>query len=268
MALISYCGVPGSGKTLTATIIAKKHFKKENSKIKYYTNYLISLIPIVKLKTNINYYNNFDYKKINNIYSNYPILLYKNKKKNIEIKSKRINLWDMNNDFSFLPNSVIVIDEVQLYADSDEYKDKTINEKLSHVAKFLQAHRHYGINKIIFISQNPSRIFKKARNICDSYLKLKKVINLPFGISLVRGRGYYDLDYFGKYVPKDREEKKRLPFEYYNYTKFFKRKNIYTAYDSRYLSNYNYNKPLYSNGEYETLKVDYDTLKIWLEKKQ
>ncbi|MDD2519254.1 MAG: zonular occludens toxin domain-containing protein [Bacilli bacterium] len=265
MALVSYCGVPGSGKTLTATIMAKKHFKKENSKIKYFINWLFSLFPIERLKTNYQYYNNFPLKKINNIYSNYPILLYKNKKKNIEIYSNTINLWHMNNNFSFLPNAFIVIDEVQLYADSDEYKDKDVNFKLSKVAKFLQAHRHYGIKTIIFTSQNPSRIFKKARNICDSYLKLKKVVNLPFGISLVRGRGYYDLDYFGRYVPQDREERKRLPFEYYKFFKFFKRAKIYNSYDSRYLSEYNYKKPIYDKGNYKKLKVDYEYLKKWLE---
>ena len=35
MALISLCGVPGSGKTLNATRIALKHYKHENNIIKF-----------------------------------------------------------------------------------------------------------------------------------------------------------------------------------------------------------------------------------------
>ena len=165
-----------------------------------------------------------------------------------------------------MPNAFIIIDEIQLYADSDEYKDQTINFKLSKVARFLQAHRHYGVKTIIIISQNPSRIFKKARNICESYLKLNKVLNLPFNLSIVKGRGYYDLDYYGKYVPTDRKERKKLPFDYYRYINFFNRKKVFNAYDSRYLSNYNYNKPLYQQGYYENLKIEYKFLEELFER--
>lgn len=256
MALVSYTGVPGSGKTLTCTIDILSHFKRENSKIKYFISFILSKFHIKTKKIDYDYYFNFPHKKINNVYSNFPVLIDKKNK----IYSNRVSLWDLNNEYSYLPNALIVIDEVQLYADSDEYKDKDINERLAEVARFMQAHRHYGIKKIIIVSQNPSRIFKKARNVCESYLKLSKVINLPFNISIVRGRGYYDLDYYGKYVPKDREERKKLPFEYYRFFKFFNRKKVYSSYDSRYLSNYNYNKPLFEEGTYNDLKIEYDYL--------
>lgn len=260
--LLSLCGVPGSGKTLNATRMALKHYRKENSKIKYYFSYLISKIPNNKLKVDFEYYKRFPYCKINNVYSNYPILL--DKKRNIY--SNKVDFWDLNNKSSFLPNAFIVIDEVQLSADSDEYKDKVTNKKLSKIAKFLQAHRHFGVNTIIFTSQNPSRIFKKGRNICESYLKQCKVLNIPFTpFTIMKGIGYYDLDYYGKYIPKSREERKKLPFEYYKRFAIFNRNRVFKAYDSRYLSEYNYNMPLLEKGTYDNSKVDYEQLKILFE---
>lgn len=262
MSLIAFCGVPGSGKTLNATRLALKHYKKENNKLKYYFSYLISKIPNKNLKVNFDYYKKFPYGKINNVYSNYPILLDKKKK----IYSNKIDFWDLNNNYSFLPNSFIVIDEIQLYADSDEYKDKIVNAKLSKIAKFLQAHRHYGVNTIIFTSQNPSRIFKKGRNICESYLKQCKVFNFPIiPYSFIRGIGYYDLDFYGRFIPRSREEKKKLPFDYYKRFAIFNRNKVYNAYDSRYLSEYNYNKPLLNKNTYNSSKIDYEHLKILFE---
>src|SRR5574344_24767 len=113
MSLIALNGVPGSGKTLNATRIALKHYEKENNFIKYGLFYILSKIPNNKLKVNFEYYKRFPYHKINNVYSNYPILL--DKKKNIY--SNKIDFWDLNNDYSFEPNSLIIIDEIQLYVD-------------------------------------------------------------------------------------------------------------------------------------------------------
>ena len=262
MALKSYCGVPGSGKTLSATVDAIRHYNKQNSPIKYAILSVLYRLGYKKVESDLKYYDNFPYKKINNVYSTYPILLDKKRK----IYSNKLSLWDINNQYSFYPDSILIIDEVQLFADSDEYKDKRINLKLRDVAKFLQAHRHYGIKTIIFISQNPSRIFKKGRNICESYLKLRKVIKiplLPFGI--IRGTGYYDMDYYGKFIPRSREERKKLPFDYYKTLKFFNTKKIFSSYDSRYLSNYNYGKPLLPYGTFDNMKVDLETLKMLFE---
>lgn len=255
MSLIAFNGVPGSGKTLNATRIALKHYSKENSYLKKFYYYI--LYKFTKNKVDYLYYKNFDKCKINNVYSNFPILL--DKKNNIY--SNKVDFWDLNNNYSFLPHSCIIIDEIQLYADSDEYKDKEVNKKLSRIAKFLQAHRHYGVDTIIFTSQNPSRIFKKGRNICESYFKQKKIINIPLTpFSILKGIGYYDLDFYGRYIPRDREEKKKLPFEYYKKIYIFNRKKVFNAYDSRYLSEYNYNKPLVDKGIYNTSKVSYEHL--------
>ena len=255
--LRSYCGVPGSGKTLNATYQAIKHYRRENNEIKYFISFIFSKIGIKSKKIDFDYYKRFPHHRIIYIYSNYPILL--DKKRNIY--SNKVTLWDLNNDYSFLPNSLIIIDEIQLYADSDEYKDKIVNKKLGKIAKFLQAHRHFGVKEIIFISQHPSRIFKKGRNICESYLKLRKIINIPFTpYSLILGTGYYEMEFYGRFIPKNREEKKKLPFDYYRFFRIFNRYKVYNAYDSRYLSNYNYNKPLSESGLYEGLKIDYSYL--------
>lgn len=208
-----------------------------------------------------NYYKIFPYKKINNVYSSFPILL--DKKRNIW--SNKISLFDFNCDYSFYPNSLMIIDEVQLFVDSDEYSDKTKKKLISKIAKFLQAHRHFGVKQILYISQSPSRIFKKARNITIGYLKLLKIINLPFGISIMRGIIYYDFEYYGRYIPRDRDERKKLPFEYKRVTKFYLRNTLFNSYDSRYLSNYNYNKPLLNRGLWDNYKVDYDYLRVMFE---
>ena len=259
MALHSYCGVPGCGKTFLATSQALFHYKKQNNIFVYSFHKFIYKIPKLKEISRYEYYCQFPKNKINNIYTTYPVLL---DKKN-DIWSNRISLWDLNNDYSFQPNAFIVIDEVQLYADSDEYKDKIVNAKLGRVAKFLQAHRHFGVDTIILISQNPSRIFKKARNICEDYTKIKllkiPIINIWFMVKTA----YFDLDYYGKFIPRSREEKKKLPFDYKKRYKIFNRKKlklIFNSYDSRYLANYNYNKPLLNKGVYENKRIEFDLL--------
>ena len=258
MSLISLCGVPGSGKTLDSTYFALKHYNKQNILIKYYLHKFLYRIPKLKDFSRYQYFNKFPKHRINNVYSNYPILLDKKYK----IYSNVVSLWDLNNDYSFEPGSIIIIDEVQLYADSDEYKDKIMNAKLSRIAKFLQAHRHYGIDTIIFTSQNPSRIFKKARNICESYRKQEKLINIPFTpYTIMRSTDYYDLDFYGRFVPRDRKERKKLPFDYKKHFCIFNRKKVFKAYNSRYLQKYNYNKPLLTIGTYNSKIVPYERLK-------
>lgn len=204
------------------------------------------------------YYCLFPYKRINNVYSTFPICL--DRKRNIW--SNQISLFDLDNTYSFYPNSLIIIDEVQLFIDSDEYKDKVKKNQINHIGKFLQAHRHFGVKQVVFTSQSPSRIFKKARNIVVGYLKQAKLINLPFGLTLMRGIIYYDFDFYGRYIPKSHEERKKLPFDYKKVIKVFRRSTVYNAYDSRYLSLYNYARPLLNctKGTWKEFKVPYDYL--------
>lgn len=207
----------------------------------------------------------FPHRKINNIYSSFPILL--DRKNNIW--SNRITLFDLMNNYSFLPNSKLIIDEIQLFIDSDEFKDKEKNKIISKIGKFLQAHRHFGIKQIIFTSQSPSRIFKKGRNIVIGYLKQDKIINLPFlPLSIMRGTLYYDFEFYGRYIPRDREERRKLPFNYRKIIKIFNRNKVYSAYDSRYLSKYNYGKPLLNLGTWDDYKVSNDYLEKLFEKNE
>lgn len=199
------------------------------------------------------YYNLFPNHLVNNVYSTFPILL--DKKKNIW--SRKVSLYDLDNRVSFYPNSLLIIDEVQLFIDSDEYKDKEKNRVISRIGKFLQSHRHFGIKQVIFTSQSPSRIFKKGRNIVVGYLKQFKIINLPIvPFSIMRGILYYDFDYYGRYIPRDHEERKKLPFEYKKVLKIFNRNDIHSRYDSRYLALYNYQRPLLEKGTWDNFKVD------------
>lgn len=209
------------------------------------------------------YYNLFPHKKINNIYSNFPILL--DKKRNIW--TNKITLFDLENKVSFLPNSLIIIDETQLSIDSEDYKDKILSKFIGRIAKYLQSHRHFGIKQIIFTSQSPSRIFKKARNIVVGYLKQAKLVHLPFEITIMRGVMYYDFEFYGRYIPLDREERKKLPFDYKKVVKVFRRNNVYSAYDSRYLALYNYEKPLLSHGTWDDFKVPYEMLEDMFEER-
>ena len=327
--LVALNGVPGSGKTLDATHLAIKHYKKENRFYKYYIayfkkqvyeffeksktikkinefrkkiyDYVYNKIPLYvffvllkkffdfclllllfvgkslvtkfliifyfffwkKVKRNFNsldydFYNLFPHKKIVNVYSSYPICL----DKRLGIMSERVELMDLRNNYSFYPNSLIIIDELQLYIDSDEYADKEKNKIISKIAKFLQAHRHFGIKQIIFTSQSPSRIFKKARNIIIGYLKQNRIIKIPFtSLAIMTGVLYYDFEYYGRYIPKDREERKKLPFDYKKVFEVFNINKTYTAYDSKYLSLYNYSKPLLNRGRWTSSKLEEATLK-------
>lgn len=345
--LFAFCGIPGSGKTLNATVVALSHYKKENMPHKYLIAYLKYKLSnnnlfkyIVKLFNKYNFYKimkslyivwfnksiksdvkinftfaklsmflfkflkyffkfivliyiyvcpswfvkillfillfytkkiiswfdsldyeyicTFSHKKINNIYSTYPILLDKKR----GIYSHKVSLWDLNNLYSFLPNSIIIIDEIQLFVDSDEYKDKKVTEVLKKIGNYFQAHRHFGIKNIIVTSQGVTRIFKKCRDVCSGYLKLNKVIKIPFiPFGYISGTYYYDIDYYGKYIPKNREERRKLPFEYKKYRKICNMSRVYSSYDSRYLANLNYSQPLLNKGEYDTLRTSEDDIK-------
>ena len=265
MDILDYSGIPGSGKTLHATYDGLKHFRKENSPVKKFVYILCSKIPGkigLKSQDKLNYYNMFPYGKINNVYSSYPILLDKKR----QIYSNKWSIYDFNNKWSFYPNAIFIDDEIQLKIDSDEYKDKEKNDKISYIAKFMQAARHFGCNKIIICTQHPSRLFKKARNVASGFVQHKSMFMIPIlNIGFIKTIRYYILEDYGKHIPKDRQERKKLPFEYKKKTIFMNFNKVFKAYDSRYLSNYNYKKPLMDKGTYNSLKVDYEELLPYFE---
>lgn len=269
-------GVPGSGKTLLATYAAKKHFRKENSKLVklirkiklYISNFFIFIFNIFKrifkrelIPYKIDVYKKYIYDdqgKINNVYSNFPIYLYtyfdKNEMKFKKVYSHSVSLWDLKGQYSFLPYSIIFIDEVQLYIDSDEYIDKKARENFRPIAKFLQAHRHFGIKDIVFISQHPNRVMAKIRNVTNEFLKIKRFIKIPFTpIGMCFGTIYYDTESFGKSTSID---KKYCNYDFKKVFRICNIKKLYKSYDTCYLRLLNANKPMkYGtfNGKYLTL---------------
>ena len=261
MEILEFCGIGGSGKTLNATNFAIKHYKRENNPIKKGLYKIFSYFPGklgLKCKKKLEYYKIFPKGRINNIYSSYPILL--DKKRNIY--SNKFSIFDFNNEWSFLPNALFIEDEIQLKVDSDEYKDMKKRIKIARIAKFMQSARHFGCYGIILTSQHPSRIFKKARNVTSRFIKHQKITKIPFTyFGFIKTISYFTLEDYGKFIPKDRQMRKQLSFDFKIERHFINFKRVYNSYDSRYLSNYNYGKPIYNKGTYKSLKVDYEELR-------
>ena len=229
MAVISINGLPGKGKTLTSVNLAIKHFKSENK-------FLTRLIR--KLQRKNPYYNN--------VYSNFPILLDKRRK----IYSRKIDIDDLKNQYSFLPNSLIIIDEIQLFYDSDEYKTFP-----RIIANFNQAHRHFGIKDIIYISQHPSRVVKKLRNVVSVYYRIKTNFCIPIlKIGFISCRLSYEFEDYEQSFTKDKELRKLKDIK----TKVFfcNFRKIYKLYDTVYLKPLNSDKPLLEVGNYNSLSLE------------
>ena len=99
MSVIGLHGVPGSGKTLSVAVIARKHYKRENSLIKKVIYKIFSTLPGkpgIKFKKKLEYYKIFPKGRINNVYSSYPILL--DRKRNIY--SNKFSIFDFNNKYN------------------------------------------------------------------------------------------------------------------------------------------------------------------------
>ena len=260
MEILCYSGIPGSGKTLDATYEALRHFKRENNIVRKSIYLVLSKLPgkIGKpFKEKIAYYKCFPHGKINNIYSSYPILL----DKKYNIYSHIWSIYAFSGKWSFLPNALFVDDEIQLKVDSDEYADPEAKKIIAKIAKFCQSARHFGCHKIIVCTQHPSRLFKKLRNVASGFVQHKSMFMLPIlHIGFIKTIRYYLLDDYGKYIPRDRKKRKELTFEYKKKMKFMSFNKIFSSYDSRYLSKYNYDKPLYDRGCYISKKVEYDDL--------
>lgn len=264
MAVRVISGIPGSGKTLDGVYLAAKHFKKENSKLvkfirkfkivlKNFQIFVLNIFlrffkrPVIPYKED--FYKRYIYDeqgKVNNVYSNFPIHLYTYfDKKNLKFKkvySNKVSLWDLDNSYQFLPYSLIIIDEVQLYIDSDEFSDKISRENFRPIGKFLQAHRHYGIKDIVFISQHPGRVMKKIRDVTNEFLQVKRFKKLPFlPFGYMVGVMYYEFESYGKSTKID---KKFCNYDFKRVFRICNIKKLYGKYDTCYLSRLNDNKPL------------------------
>lgn len=230
-----YSGLPGSGKTLNATRDIKRKFNKDNAIIN-------KLIYMIKNKT-ISLEN---YQYINNVFSNYPILLNKKNK----IYSNLITPKSMEMNYNINDNSVIVLDEFQKYFDSRNYKKFPIG-----LGTLLQHHRHGNIDKIIFLSQHPRRIDNKVRDLCETFRKINKTIVISlFGVPLIGLSfyvDYFDFEDYGKYHDIPKEQKifdSKKGFNLITYDTF-------TSYDSKYFKYKFQCLPMIQKIEYTSMEL-------------
>lgn len=257
---------PGHGKTLNMTRIAIKIFKEQN--------------PFSKRIKN-------DYIFYNSIYSNYPILVWYQKKPfkyyapggeilesipliykyDEEIKKKyyrrikddekpqvygvfsnKVRFTDMRLKYNFGDEASFFIDELQYIYDSMEYKDFP-----DCIAHFFQVHRHLSYNMIYTNSQSLSRVIKRVLCVSEEFwnvVELKQYKLLPF-LSKVTFKITTDIN-----TSKDDENnlKKDLDAEYETLRFFNKR--VYNGYITKYLGELNRGLPFYNKGQYNDLKMD------------
>jgi hypothetical protein len=220
-------GLPGKGKNVYATYLAKKHFRHENSIFKRFKRHLMH-----------------EDTYINNVYTSYPILLDKKRL----IFSNLVTLYDLNGKYRFKKNSLIIIDEVQSFYDSDEYKDFPKN-----IAIFNQFHRHFDIKDIYYISQHPSRIVKKLRNVSCQFVKIRKFVVIPLiNLGVMYYSNYYEFEDYGKWHHPAKELKN---YDVDNHFVIFRVKPIFKSYFSKYLSVLNKDKPLYNKGQFKSTSL-------------
>ena len=220
-------GLPGSGKNVYVTYLARKHFRREN-------NIIARIIRSINHEPTI----------VNNIYTSYPVLLNKKKK----IYSNLVTLTDLDGRYRFLKHSLIIIDEVQSIFDSDEHKEFPKN-----IATFNQFHRHFDIDDIIYISQHPSRIVKKLRNVSCVFMKIRKFFVIPIlKVGIMYYTNYYEFDDYGKWHHPTKEQK---TYDVDNHFRVFSARKVFSSYNSKYLSVLNKDKPLYSKGSYTDLNL-------------
>ncbi len=235
MSVIGLHGVPGSGKTLSAVVIARKYYKKEN-------NFLKRWIRKRKGKDEC----------INNVYSNFPILL--DKKRNIY--SRIVSVDDCNNKYSFEEHCIIILDEVQAFYDS--YRDfKSFPRE---IASFFQFHRHFGIQDIYLISQHPRRLVTYLKDVITQFNRLRRFVKVPiFHIGIITYRTVFEFDDY-KFAFSNSDEVKQMydirrGFYIFNYKKAF------NSFLSIYLYQLNENKPPMDKGIYTNVFLPKSVLK-------
>lgn len=260
---------PGHGKTLNMTRIAISLFKEQNP-------------FFYRLKeSNILY---------NNIYSNYPILLwYQNKpfkyidgsmnlRESIPLKmtydeelkqeyyqecpieeaekfgcfSNKIRFTDMRLKYKFDENASFFIDELQYIYDSMEYKDFP-----DCIAHFFQVHRHLSYNMIYTNSQSLSRVIKRVLCVSEEFwnvIELKQYRLLPF-LSKVTFKITTDI-INSKNSENDLNEDRNAEYE----TIRFFNKRVYNGYITKYLGALNEDLPQYPTEPYQSLKMKKDDI--------
>lgn len=255
---------PGKGKTLNMTRIAIKLYREAN--------------PILKRHKK-------DYIHYNSIYSNYPILLWYQKKKfnyslpngvikeSIPIKkvydeklkcdyyqscdeeereyygvfSLKVRFTDMRLTYDFGDDASFFIDELQYIYDSMEYKDFP-----DCIAHFFQVHRHLCCNMIYTNSQSLARVIKRVLCVSEEFwnvINLKTYFLLPF-LSKVEFKITNDI--MGS---KNDENDKKTDINAEYQTVYFLNKRVFNGYITKYLGALKDGLPYYKCENFESLKM-------------
>ena len=228
MSVIFVGGVPGSGKTLFCTSIAKSKFRKEN---------------LFRRKK----------KRINNVFTNYPVQLTnlfskRNKFNKVVIRSKdafghvvkdvsyldknqysrSTTLMAFNVYHKYIPDSIYIFDEFHAMFDSLEFKDFP-----KKIQKTFQFHRHFGIKDIYVVCQHPSRLVKQVRVLVDEFYQIKKFIKIPFiGIGMFKYVIYYNFEDYGKSTKVKKED---VQYDFKCKLKFVRYKKLFKSYYTKYM---------------------------------
>lgn len=238
--IISIDGIPGSGKNVLATYLARKKYKKNNNLLRKIIR-KINHEPVIQ----------------NNIYSTYPILLkkYPKRLKKEDIYSNIVTLFDLIPAHRFIKHAVIFCDEAQSFYDSEEHK-----EFPKDIALFNQFHRHFDVDDIYYITQHPSRLMKKLRILCCEFDKIKTFINIPLiNIGFMHIVSYFEFDDYGKYHHPKKEAK---TYDVKNKYLIFLTRKVFKSYDSKYLKVLNQDKPLYNLGTFKDLNLTQSQIKF------
>ena len=232
---------PGFGKTLNMTRIALQLFNEHNE-----INFMNELNDKIHKREKV-------YKV--NIYSNYPILLKKSKKDMLwidgagnlksgkEIYSNKMKFTDMCLSWNFCDNASFFIDEIAFTYDSMEYKD--FPDAISH---FFMIHRHLSYNMIYTNSQSVSRIIKRVLCVSEEYWNVISMIKfLPF-YNRVKFKITYDIKSTkdSENIIDDRQE---------IVIKWFNKRKVYNAYDTKYLSELKKGLQMYNKGQWTSKRM-------------
>ena len=233
---------PGHGKTLNMTRIAISLFEEENKE---------------NIKDKIKRIKNKELKKYKNtIYSNYPIRLKKTKKlvkvKNgldpeekltSTIYSNKLKFGDMNLSNIFCDNACFFIDEIAFNYDSMDYKDFP-----DAIAHFFQVHRHLDYKYIYTNSQSLSRIIKRVLCISEEYWNVISLWTfLPF-VCRVKFKITYDIE-------TSKKEENIIGKDSKTIVKWFFKKRVFEAYDTKYLSVLKQIGKDYNKGTFDSLQM-------------
>lgn len=228
MSVIFVGGVPGSGKTLFCTSIAKSKFKKENlfrrkkNRINnVFTNFPVQLTNYFRKRKKYK-------KQVVKAYDENGKLLKKVDYRDVNFYSRSTTLMDFNIYHKYIPDSIYIFDEFHAMFDSLEFKDFP-----KKIQKTFQFHRHFGIKDIYVVCQHPSRLVKQVRVLVDEFYQIKKFIKIPFiGVGMFKYVIYYNFEDYGKSTKVKKED---VQYDFKCKLKFVKYKKLFKSYDTKYM---------------------------------